>query len=433
MTQMSEAIKGNITDAIRQVAEDEKLDPEYVRKMVAKGYIAIPDNNQRKTVPVGIGQNLRTKVNATIGTSTDINDLDEELIKAKAAEEAGCDTLMELSIGGDLDHIRRTVLKNTNKPVGSVPIYQTAVEAIENEGAAIYMDSDDMIKNIEKQAKDGIDFMAIHCSVNRETLKRLKRQGRKGGLVSRGGSFISSWMVHHDAENPLYENYDQILDIVEEYDVCLSMANAMRAGALTDSTDRAQIQELIVLGELVDRARERGVQTIVEGPGHIPINEIETNINIQKKMCNNAPFYMLGPIVTDIAPAYDHIVSSIGAAQCARYGADFICYVTPAEHLALPDAKDVRDGVIATRIGAHAGDLAVDMERFGTEDIKMADARKELNWTEQYEHAMWPKDAKAIRDKRPPEADDTCTMCGNYCAIKIVNTWLDKADKTAFD
>ena len=433
MTQMSEAIKGNITDAIRQVAEDEKLDPEYVRKMVAKGYIAIPDNNQRKTVPVGIGQNLRTKVNATIGTSTDINDLDEELIKAKAAEEAGCDTLMELSIGGDLDHIRRTVLKNTNKPVGSVPIYQTAVEAIENEGAAIYMDSDDMIKNIEKQAKDGIDFMAIHCSVNRETLKRLKRQGRKGGLVSRGGSFISSWMVHHDAENPLYENYDQILDIVEEYDVCLSMANAMRAGALTDSTDRAQIQELIVLGELVDRARERGVQTIVEGPGHIPINEIETNINIQKKMCNNAPFYMLGPIVTDIAPAYDHIVSSIGAAQCARYGADFICYVTPAEHLALPDAKDVREGVIATRIGAHAGDLAVDMERFGTEDIKMADARKELNWTEQYKHAMWPKDAKAIRDKRPPEADDTCTMCGNYCAIKIVNTWLDKADKTAFD
>lgn len=426
-------MKGNITEAMKQVAADEKLSPEYIRKMVAKGYIAIPDNNQRETVAVGIGKNLRTKVNATIGTSTDIADLNEELEKAKAAEEAGCDTLMELSIGGDLDNIRRTVLQNTNKPVGSVPIYQTAVEAIENEGAAINMDPDDMIKNIEKQAKDGIDFMAIHCSVNRETLKRLKREGRKGGLVSRGGSFISSWMVHNDAENPLYENYDQILDIVEEYDVCLSMANAMRAGALTDSTDRAQIQELIVLGELVDRARERGVQTIVEGPGHIPINEIETNINIQKKMCKNAPFYMLGPIVTDIAPAYDHIVSAIGAAQCARYGADFICYVTPAEHLALPDKQDVREGVIATRIGAHAGDLAIDMERFGEEDIKMADARKALNWTEQYEHAMWPDDAKAIRDKRPPEADDTCTMCGNYCAIKIVNQWLDKAGKTAFD
>lgn len=433
MTQMTEAMKGNITEAMKQVAADEKLSPEYIRKMVAKGYIAIPDNNQRETVAVGIGKNLRTKVNATIGTSTDIADLNEELEKAKAAEEAGCDTLMELSIGGDLDNIRRTVLQNTNKPVGSVPIYQTAVEAIENEGAAINMDPDDMIKNIEKQAKDGIDFMAIHCSVNRETLKRLKREGRKGGLVSRGGSFISSWMVHNDAENPLYENYDQILDIVEEYDVCLSMANAMRAGALTDSTDRAQIQELIVLGELVDRARERGVQTIVEGPGHIPINEIETNINIQKKMCKNAPFYMLGPIVTDIAPAYDHIVSAIGAAQCARYGADFICYVTPAEHLALPDKQDVREGVIATRIGAHAGDLAIDMERFGEEDIKMADARKALNWTEQYEHAMWPDDAKAIRDKRPPEADDTCTMCGNYCAIKIVNQWLDKAGKTAFD
>ena len=433
MTQMTEARNGNITEAMKQVAKDEKLDPEYIRKMVAKGYIAIPDNNQRETVAVGIGKNLRTKVNATIGTSTDICNLDEELEKAKVAEEAGCDTLMELSIGGDLDHIRRTVLKNTNKPVGSVPIYQTAVEAIENDGAAINMDPDDMIKNIENQAKDGIDFMAIHCSVNRETLKRLKREGRKGGLVSRGGSFISSWMVHNDAENPLYENYDQILDIVEEYDVCLSMANAMRAGALTDSTDRAQIQELIVLGELVDRARERGVQTIVEGPGHIPINEIETNINIQKKMCKNAPFYMLGPIVTDIAPAYDHIVSAIGAAQCARYGADFICYVTPAEHLALPDKEDVREGVIATRIGAHAGDLAIDLERFGEEDIKMADARKSLNWTEQYEHAMWPNDAKAIRDKRPPEADDTCTMCGNYCAIKIVNNWLDKAEKTVFD
>jgi len=433
MTQMQEAKKGIITQAMKDVAKDEKLDVEYVRKMVAKGYIAIPDNNQRETVAVGIGQNLRTKVNATIGTSTDIIDLDDELTKAKAAEEAGCDTLMELSTGGDLDYIRRTVLSQTEKPVGSVPIYQTAVESIEKNGSVIDMDADDMIKNIEKQAKDGIDFMAIHCSVNRETLKRLKRQGRKGGLVSRGGSFISSWMVHHDAENPLYENYDQILDIVEEYDVCLSMANAMRAGALTDSTDRAQIQELIVLGELVDKARERGVQTIVEGPGHIPINEIETNINIQKKMCNNAPFYMLGPIVTDIAPAYDHIVSAIGAAQCARYGADFICYVTPAEHLALPDAQDVKDGVIATKIGAHAGDIAIDMERFGEDDIKMADARKQLNWAEQYQLAMWPEDAKAIRDKRPPEADDTCTMCGNYCAVKIVSQWLDKADIDVFD
>ncbi len=433
MTQMLEAMRGNITDAMKEVAADEKLDPEYVRRRVAKGLIAIPDNNQRETVAVGIGENLRTKVNCTVGTSTDINDLEMEVEKAKIGEEAGADTLMELSIGGDLDHIRRTVLSETKLPVGSVPIYQTAVESIENEGSPIYMDPDDMLKNIEKQAKDGIDFMAIHCSVNRETLKRLKREGRKGGLVSRGGAFISSWMVHNDAENPLYENFDQVLDIVEEYDVCLSMANAMRAGALVDSTDRAQIQELIVLGELVDRARERGVATIVEGPGHIPINEIETNINIQKKMCRDAPFYMLGPIVTDIAPAYDHIVSAIGAAQSARYGANFICYVTPAEHLALPGRQDVRDGVIATRIGAHAGDIAIDMERFGQEDIKMADARKALNWTEQFAHAMWPADAKAIRDKRPPEAEDTCTMCGNYCAIKIVNQWLDKAAKDAFD
>ena len=378
MTQMLEAMRGNITEAMKTVAADEKLDPEYIRKMVAKGYIAIPDNNQRETVAVGIGENLRTKVNATIGTSTDINDLDMELEKAKIAEEAGADTLMELSIGGDLDNIRRTVLKNTKKPVGSVPIYQTAVEAIEKDGSAINMDPDDMLKNIEKQAKDGIDFMAIHCSVNRETLKRLKRQGRNGGLVSRGGSFISSWMVHNDCENPLYENYDQVLDIVEEYDVCLSMANAMRAGALTDSTDRAQIQELIVLGELVDRARERGVQTIVEGPGHIPINEIETNINIQKKMCKNAPFYMLGPIVTDIAPAYDHIVSAIGAAQCARYGANFICYVTPAEHFSSTRTRRCKRGVIATRIGAHAGDLAIDLEKIRRSRYSNGTCKKKL-------------------------------------------------------
>jgi phosphomethylpyrimidine synthase len=289
------------------------------------------------------------------------------------------------------------------------------------------MDEDDLFNAIEKQAKDGIDFMAIHSSINIETLTRLKRQGRVTGLVSRGGSFMSGWIVENEKENPLYENFDYVLEIAKEHDVVLSLANGMRAGSIADSTDRAQIQELIILGELIDRSREAGVQCMIEGPGHIPINEIPTNVMIQKKMCSNAPFYMLGPIVCDVAPGYDHIVSAIGAASSAKAGADFICYVTPAEHLALPDPDDVREGVIATKIGAYAGDLATG-QIDGSQDLAMAEARKRLDWEAQYECAMFPDAARAKRDQRPPEEEDTCTMCGNYCAVKIVNEWLDQSD-----
>ena len=345
---MDDAKNGIITDQMKAVAKIENVDEEFIRKSVAAGTIAIPNNITRNAKPVGIGAGLRTKVNATIGTSTDIKDIDMEFEKAKVAMENKADTLMELSIGGDLDAIRQKIISITDLPVGSVPIYQAAVESINKNGSPIYMEEDSMFKAIEKQAKDGIDFMAIHCSVNRETLKRLKRQGREGGLVSRGGAFLSAWMVHNEIENPLYKNYDQVLDIAKEYDFTISLANGMRAGAIADSTDRAQVQELIILGELVDRAREAGVQTIVEGPGHIPLKEIQTNVMVQKKLCRGAPFYMLGPIVTDIAPAYDHIVSSIGAAQSAGAGADFICYVTPAEHLALPGPDDVKRGASET-------------------------------------------------------------------------------------
>lgn len=432
MTQMDDAKKGIITDQMKAVAKIENVDEEFIRKSVAKGFIAIPNNVQRNAKPVGIGAGLRTKVNATIGTSTDINDVDMEVKKAKIAMENKADTLMELSIGGDLDAIRRKILSITDLPVGSVPVYQAAVESINKHGSAIYMEEDSMFNAIEKQAKDGVDFMAIHCSVNKETLKRLKRQGREGGLVSRGGAFISAWMVHNEIENPLYENYDQVLEIAKEYDFAISLANGMRAGAIADSTDRAQVQELIILGELVDRAREAGVQTIVEGPGHIPLKEIPTNVMVQKKLCRGAPFYMLGPIVTDIAPAYDHIVSSIGAAQSAAAGADFICYVTPAEHLALPGPEDVKQGVIATRIGAYVGDMAKGIHN-GELDLKMANARKKLNWEDQYKAAICPADARAIREAKPPEDPDTCTMCGNYCAIKIVNEWLDDASQDVFD
>ncbi len=429
---MDDARKGVITQEMKSVAKSENVDEEFIRKSIANGTIVIPNNIGRSAKPVGIGAGLRTKVNATIGTSTDINDVDMEVQKAKVAMENNADTLMELSIGGDLDHIRKTILSVSDLPVGSVPIYQAAVDSIRKTGAAIYMEEDSMFKAIEKQAKDGIDFMAIHCSVNKETLKRLKRQGREGGLVSRGGAFISAWMVHNEIENPLYKNYEYVLEIAKEYDFALSLANGMRAGAIADSTDRAQIQELIILGELVDQAREVGVQTIIEGPGHIPLKEIPTNVMVQKKLCRGAPFYMLGPIVTDIAPAYDHIVSSIGAAQSAAAGADFICYVTPAEHLALPGPKDVKEGVIATRIGAYVGDMAKGIHN-GELDLVMANARKKLDWEGQYAASICPADARLIREAKPPEDPDTCTMCGNYCAIKIVNEWLDDASKDVFD
>ncbi len=429
---MDEAKKGMITEEMKAVAAQENVSEEFIRKSVAKGTIAIPNNIGRDVKAVGIGAGLRTKVNATIGTSTDIVDLDMEVEKAKVAMENNADTLMELSVGGDLDAIRKKILGISNLPVGSVPVYQAAIETIRKDGAAIYMDEDIMFKSIEKQAKDGIDFMAIHCSVNKETLKRLKTQGREGGLVSRGGAFISAWIVHNEVENPLYKNYDYVLEIAKEHDFVISLANGMRAGAIADSTDRAQVQELIILGELVDRAREAGVQTIVEGPGHIPLKEISANVMVQKKLCRDAPFYMLGPIVTDIAPGYDHIVSSIGAAASASAGADFICYVTPAEHLALPDAKDVKEGIISTKIGAYVGDMAKGIHH-GEKDLVMANARKKLNWEAQFDSAMCPAEARRIRNERPPADPDTCTMCGSYCAVKIVNEWLDDASTDVFE
>ncbi|MDR1721612.1 MAG: phosphomethylpyrimidine synthase [Methanobrevibacter sp.] len=432
MTQFQEANKGIITEEMEAVAKAENKSAEFIRKSVAAGKIVITSNHNRDVKACGIGAGLKTKVNATIGTSTDIVDFDEEEKKAQIAIDNGADTLMELSIGGDLDEIRRRILKMSPLPVGSVPIYQTAIETIRKTGSAIAMEEEDMFKNIEKQAKDGIDFMAIHCSVNIETLARLKHQGRKGGLVSRGGAFISAWIVENEQENPLFLNFDYILEIAKEHDVVLSLANAMRAGAIADSTDRAQVQELIILGELVEKARKAGVQSMIEGPGHIPLNEIPANVTIQKKLCGNAPFYMLGPLVTDISPGYDHISSAIGAAASAKAGADFICYVTPAEHLALPGPEDVKTGVIATRIGAYVGDMAKGVHN-GEKDLDMANARKKLDWEAQYAASICPTDARRIRENRPPEDPDTCTMCGNYCAVKIVNQWLDKAEPDFFD
>ena len=411
MTQISDAKKGILTEEMKHVAKIENVSEDFILRSVANGTIVIPSNVNRDIEASGIGAGLRTKVNATVGTSTDIVNFDEEVLKAQIAIDHGADCLMELSIGGDLDVIRNRVLDMSPLPVGSVPVYQAAIESIREHGSVIYMDEDDLFNTIEKQAKDGIDFMAVHSSINIETLTRLKRQGRVTGLVSRGGSFMSGWIVENEKENPLYANFDYVLEIAKEHDVVLSLANGMRAGCIADSTDRAQIQELIILGELIDRSRDAGVQCMIEGPGHIPINEIPT----------------LGPIVCDVAPGYDHIVSAIGAASSAKAGADFICYVTPAEHLALPSPEDVKEGVIATRIGAYAGDLASG-QIDGSQDLAMAEARKKLDWEAQYECAMFPEAARAKRDQRPPEEEDTCTMCGNYCAVKIVNQWLDQSD-----
>jgi len=415
MTQISDAKKGILTEEMKHVAKIENVSEDFILKSVAQGTIVIPSNVNRDIEAAGIGAGLRTKVNATVGTSTDIVNFDEEVEKAQIAIDNGADCLMELSIGGDLDVIRNRVLDMSPLPVGSVPVYQAAIETIREEGSVIYMDEDVLFKTIEKQAKDGIDFMAVHSSINIETLTRLKRQGRVTGLVSRGGSFMSGWIVENEKENPLYENFDYVLEIAKEHDVVLSLANGMRAGSIADSTDRAQIQELIILGELIDRPREAGVQCMIEGPGHIPINEIPTNVMIQKKMCSNAPFYMLGPIVCDVAPGYDHIVSAIGAASSAKAGADFICYVTPAEHLALPSPQDVKEGVIATKIGAYAGDLASG-QIDGSQDLAMAEARKRLDWEAQYECAMFPEAARAKRDERPPEEEDTYHVWKLLCS-----------------
>jgi phosphomethylpyrimidine synthase len=421
MTLIEDARKGVITEEMKIVARAEGVTEDFVRRGVANAHIAIPRSPYREVKICGIGAGLRTKVNASIGTSTDIINIDEEVEKARMAELAGADTLMELSTGGDFQEIRRRVIANTTLSVGSVPLYQAFIEAAREKGAVVLMDPDDLFRITAEQAKLGTNFMAIHTGINLETMKRLKNQGRHGGLVSRGGAFMTAWMIHNEAENPLYAEFDYLLEIMKEHDVTLSFGNGMRAGATHDATDRAGIQELLINAELADQAHEAGVTTIIEGPGHIPIDEIEANVKIQKRVTNNKPFYMLGPLVTDIAPGYDDRVAAIGAAISSSCGADFICYVTPAEHLALPTPEEVYEGVISSRIAAHAGDMVKLGARAREADLEMGHARRDLNWERQFAVAMNPERARQIRDERSPADTDACTMCGDYCAIKIVN------------
>lgn len=425
MTQLKDARSGVITPEMKIVAEKEEVDQKWLRDQVATGRVAIPANRRhRRLVPCGIGEGLFVKVNANIGTSSDKSILEEEVAKLRVSMEAGADAVMDLSTGSRINATRERILAESTLPVGTVPIYQAVVETVEEKGGLTHLTVDKLFDVIEKQAQEGVDFITVHCGLTRAALEMLKKQRRITDIVSRGGSFLTTWMLHHDRENPLYEHYDRLLDIALKYDVTLSLGDGLRPGCLADATDRAQIHELMTLGHLTQLAWERDVQVMIEGPGHVPLDQIELNMKLQKSLCNHAPFYVLGPLVTDIAAGYDHVACAIGGALAGMAGADFLCYVTPAEHLCLPSVEDVREGVVVTRIAAHAADIAKGNRIAIDRDRKMAVARKNLDWKTQMELAIDPVKARRYREQNPPSEEDVCTMCGKYCAIRQVKEYF---------
>ena len=421
MSIREDAINGQVTPLFESCATQEGISVETLMKGVAQGIIAIPKNNNHAFDKiVAVGKGLSTKVNANIGSSKDYPEVEQELQKLCVCLKAGADTVMDLSMGGELDAIRREILRNCPVPLGTVPIYQSIAETVEKEKKKIgEVTVDHLFKTIEQQAQDGVDFMTIHCGITRSTLDRIKNHKRLMGVVSRGGSFTIEWMSYNDKENPMYEHYDDLLAILKEHEVTLSLGDGIRPGCLADATDRGQIQELIHLGELTQRAWEAGVQVMIEGPGHMPLNQIEANILLQKRLCHGAPFYVLGPLVTDIAPGYDHITGAIGGAIAAAAGADFLCYVTPAEHLKLPSPEDVHEGVIASRIAAHAADIVKGLPGALDKDIAMANCRNNLDWKGQIALSLDPDKAQRFRDEGGTYKGDACSMCGSYCAIKV--------------
>ena len=420
MTLLHRARTGNLPEEIAKAAAEEGVSPEKLRELVAGGRAVVPRNRKRREIrPVAIGEGLRVKINANVGTSRDRTDIDVELEKTRVAVAAGADAVMDLSTGGPIDKIRRAILAECPVPVGTVPIYQAAVEAASRRKSWVELSADDFFDGILKQAEDGVDFMTVHCGVTREALARLVREGRRLDIVSRGGSLLAEWMEHNGRENPFFEQYDRLLEICREYDITLSLGDGLRPGCLADATDRAQVHELMTLGELTERAWERDVQVMIEGPGHVPLHQIAANVQMQKRLCHGAPFYVLGPLVTDIAPGYDHITSAIGGAIAAWSGADFLCYVTPSEHLRLPTVEDVKTGVIASRIAAHAADIARGIPGAIDRDNRMADARRKLDWKAQIELSIDPETARAMRGGSLPTIDEAvCTMCADLCAIK---------------
>jgi phosphomethylpyrimidine synthase len=433
MTQIEEAKKGNITPSLKSVAEEEEIPPEDLLDLVAQGKVVIPINPNHSPIhPVGIGQKLRTKVNVNIGTSLDFPQEENELKKVEISLKYETDTLMDLSTGGNITQIRKMILEKARIPLGTVPVYQAAIEAIEQRSSIVEMKMDDLFSVIEAQAKEGVDFMTVHAGLTSKALDRLKNQGRVADVVSRGGAFHLAWMLHNQKENPLYSNFDRLLEIAHKHDITLSLGDGLRPGAIADATDRPQIEELLTLGELVKRAWEQNVQVMVEGPGHIPLDQVEMNVKLQKRVCHDAPFYVLGPLVTDIAPGYDHIVSAIGGAIAAAAGADFLCYVTPSEHLGLPSVEDVKEGLIASKIAAHAADIVKGVKGALNRDLKISEARRKLDWQKQQKIALDPNKFKDIRKKRKSKSK-ACSMCGEFCAMQIVSEFFNSRDGKADD
>ena len=424
MTQLELAREGVISPQMSLVAQYEGVEAELIQQGVSRGTIVIPANiKHTNLIPCGIGQGLKTKVNANIGTSSDFGNIDTELEKLRVAIDSGADTVMDLSTGGDISAIRRTIVASSPLPVGTVPVYQAGIEAIAKHGAIVKMTADELFGVIEEHARDGVDFITVHCGVTQSAIARLKQQGRAADVVSRGGAFLIGWMLYNERENPLYEQYDRLLGLAREFDVTLSLGDGMRPGCLADATDRAQVEELLTLGELVQRAQQAGVQVMVEGPGHLPLNQIETNVQLQKAICQGAPFYVLGPLVTDVGAGYDHITGAIGGAIAAAAGTDFLCYVTPAEHLSLPDPEDVRQGVIASRIAAHAGDIVKGVKGAEQWDRKMSVARKKFDWEEQARLSLDPERSRQVHSKHA-SAGAACSMCGEFCAMALMEKYL---------
>lgn len=420
MTLLESAKKNKITPLIQKIAALEDIAPEILSQRIAEGRIVIPFSPIHKPkIPCGIGEGLRVKVNANIGTSSGHCDLKSELKKLEAAQQSGADAVMDLSTAGDLAKIRQNIIKNSSLPVGTVPIYEAATLAKAKKKNLRKMTKDDIFEVIERQARDGVDFFTVHSGVTLETVGRLKKEGRLVDIVSRGGAILADWMTYHQKENPLYEYFPRLLDIVRRFDITLSLGDGMRPGSVVDATDRSQVQELIILGELAQQANQAGVQVMIEGPGHVPLNQIEANVVLQKSLCHHAPFYVLGPLVTDVAPGYDHITSAIGGALAAYAGADFLCYVTASEHLRIPSIEDVKEGVIACRIAAHAADLARGNKKAWLWDTNMSRARKKRDWDKQFILALDPHRPKKLRKKSQLKEKDVCSMCAEFCSMKL--------------
>jgi phosphomethylpyrimidine synthase len=426
MNQLESALSGIATPEMEQVAQAEGVAPGQVREGVANGTIVILHNrNRHNTAPTGIGKGLRTKVSASIGLYGDDCSIEGEVAKIKAAISAGTDAIMDLSVSGDIDAMLQKTLTTARTPVGTLPIYQALAQAAQKKGSSAGMEVEDLFGAIERQAAAGVDFLALHCGTTMAVVQRAKQDGRLDPLVSFGGSHLIGWMVANQRENPLYEQYDRVLEIAHEYDLTLSLADGMRPGCLTDSLDSAQVQEMTVFGELVRRARKAGVQIMIKGPGHVPLQQIKTTVVLQKSLCKGAPYFVFGPLVTDIAVGYDQINAAIGGAISAWAGAEFLCYVTAAEHVGIPTCEQVRNGVIAARIAAHAGDLAREAPSAMQWDLQLSRARKDMDWTRQFELAIDPQEAARMKEARSGSSTTGCAMCGKYCAAEIMSQYLN--------